>query len=253
MKSLMEERIAISKRIRELRRAHKYSQAYVAGKLFISQAAYSLIENGQNAISSVHLLRLSKLYRRPADYLLTGNKNFISMTWENGFMPLINAKAHAGFLKNAHEEKVMEDFEYYRIPGYNPTKDSMLIEIEGESMQPAIMSGDVLVCQRQKNLEYVLDGSVVILVTQGELLTTRLFRHEDERFFRMESDNPGEDDKKKIKKTAIIKLFMVIGKVSNVLIPHKELAFKGKLKSLEESVNSLNKQVYKLEKFVNFR
>lgn len=242
------ERTGLRNRLKDLRKKKDYSQSYVAEKLFISQAAYSLIENGQNAITAEHIIRLSKLYNITADFLLTGNKQLIDMTVENGFLPLINAKAHAGFLKNAHLEKVMEEFEYYKIPGYNPTKDSVLIEIEGDSMRPTIISGDVLICQTQKNLDYVLDGSVAVVVTKGELLTTRLFKHEDDNYFYMKSDNPDEDDKEDIKKSKIIQLLLVLGKVSNVLIPHRELAFKGRLSSLEESVDSLNKQVYKMEK-----
>lgn len=155
-------------------------------------------------------------------------------------------QAHAGFLRNAHEENVMDEFEYYRIPGYNPTKDSVLIEIEGKSMQPTINDGDVLICQIQKNLDYVVDGSTAIIVTEKEFLLTRLFKDEDDRFFRMEGDNVNEDNKKEIKKSAIIKLLLVLGKVSNALIPHRELAFKSKLKTLEESLERLSAEVYKI-------
>lgn len=246
----MSKREIISKRLKELRRKHNFSQSYVAEKLFISQAAYSLIENNQNALTAEHLVRLSKLYKTTADYILTGDKKLIRMTYENGFLPLIDAKAHAGFVKNAHLEDVMEEFEYYKVPGFNPTKESVLIEIVGESMKPTILSGDVLICQTQKKLEYVVDGSLVIIVTKGELLTTRVFKHSNEEYFIMQSDNPDEDDKTEIKKSEIIQLLMVLGKVSNVLVPHRELAFKGKLKSLEESVDALSKRVYKIDSMI---
>lgn len=247
------ERTEIGNRLKKLRKSHKLSQIYVAEKLFISQAGYSLIEKGKNSVSPEHLIRLSQLYNKPANYFLTGNEKVVYMNLENGFLPLINAKAHAGFLKNAHEEKVLEDFEFYKIPGFNPTKDSLLIEIEGNSMQPTVIAGDVLICQPQKNLEHVLDGSIVILVTEGELLTTRLFKHEDNNYFRMKGDNFDEEDKKEIRKSEIIKLLMVLGKVSSLLIPHKELVFKGRLKTLEESVEFLNKRVYQMEKLVKSR
>src|SRR5690606_27150389 len=132
-----------------------------------------------------------------------------------------------------------------------PTKDSVLIEIEGVSMEPTVISGDILLCQTQNNLDHVLDGSVAIIVTEGELLITRIFIHEDKKYFRIESDNPDDEDKKDIKKSKIIQLLMVLGKVSNVLIPHRELAFKGKLKTLEESVASLSKEVFKISKKLN--
>ncbi|MDT0641399.1 S24/S26 family peptidase [Zunongwangia sp. F363] len=176
------------------------------------------------------------------------------MNYKNGFIPLINAKTHAGFLKNMHEEDVMDDFEYYRIPGFNPTKDSILIQNEGNSMEPTVMSGDILICQTQRNLDHVLDGSIVILVTEDAILTKRIYKHEDDRYFWTESDNPDESRKKEIKKSDIHQLLMVMGKVSNVLIPHREMAFKGKMQFFEESLESLSREVYLLnKKLKNFK
>lgn len=243
----MGERHDIGKRIKELRTRCRYSQSYVANKLFISQAAYSLIESAQNGTTSEHIIRLSKLFDVTADYLLTGNKKLIHMTSKNGFLPLIDAKAHAGLITNLHKEDVMDDFEYYKIPGYNPTKDSVLIEIKGDSMRPTILSGDVLICQTQHNLDYVVDGSLVVIVTDEDLFTKRIFKHEAADYFWLESDNPHDDKKKKIKRTDIKQLLMVIGKVSNVLIPHKELAYKGKIKDFEDNLDSLNQEIFKIK------
>ncbi len=244
-------KIKIGLRLKELRNSLGFSQTYVAGKLFISQGAYSLIEHGSNSLGSEHLLRLSELYNVTADYILTGEKKLINMTYENGFLPLIHAKAHAGFLKNSQLEEVMDEFEYYKIPGYNPTKDSMLIEIEGDSMLPAIVSGDVVICQIQKNMDHVIDGSVAILVTRNELMATRLYTHSNEKYFLLKSDNPGENDKKDIKKSEIVQLLMVMGKVSKILVPHRELSFRRRIGDLEDSVESLSKQLFKMEKLLS--
>lgn len=243
----MGERQDIGKRIKELRTKCQYSQSYVAEKLFISQAAYSLLESAHNGTTSEHIIRLSKLFDVTADYLLTGNKKLIHMTPKNGFLPLIDAKAHAGLLNNLHKEDVMDDFEYYKIPGYNPTKDSVLIEIEGDSMNPTILSGDVLICQTQHNLDYVVDGSLVVIVTAEDLFTKRIFKHEDLNYFWLESDNPHDVNRQEIKRKDIVQLLMIIGKVSNVLIPHRELAYKGKIKDFEENLDSLNQEIYKIK------
>lgn len=249
----MEKRKSIIKRLKKLRKDNNFTQAYVAKELFVSQSAYSLMEGGQNAVTADHILQLAKLYGVTADFLLTGNTNLIEMTAKNGFLPLIDAKAHAGFVKNAHKENVFDNFQFYRIPGYKPTEESVLIEIVGDSMLPTIISGDILICQTQKP-DYVLDGSVAIIVTEGELLTTRLFKHHDNNYLRMESDNPNDESKdeskKEIKKSKILRLLLVIGKVSNAILPHKELVFKGKLKQLEDSVEFLNKEFYKMNKII---
>ena len=89
------------------------------------------------------------------------------------------------------------------------------------------------------------------MVTEDEFVLTRLFKHEDNRFFKIEGDNTDEVSKKEIAKSKILKLFLVLGKVSNALLPHKEMAFKGKLKSLEESIDLLNTEVFKISKKLN--
>lgn len=248
----MIDRKGLISRLKELRQKHSFTQSTVAEKLFVTQTAYSHMEANINAVSVDHLFTLSKLYNVTIEYLLTGNKKLIIMNSKNGFLPLINARAHAGFLKGTSEENVMDDFEYYRIPGFNPTNDSVLIEIEGTSMQPTINEGDVLICQNQPNFEYVLDGSTAIIVTEDEFVLTRLFKHEDNRYFRIEGDNAVEiNSKKDIAKSKILKLLLVLGKVSNALLPHKELAFKGKLKSMEESIDLLSKEVFKISELLS--
>ena len=239
--------LGIGERLKELRKSHDLSQAEVAEKLFVSQAAYSLMEGSHSGISSEHIIRFVQLNDVTADFLLMGDNNSINMTTKNGFMPLLNSKAHAGLLKNAHEN-LDQDFEYYRIPGFNPTADSVLIEIVGESMQPTVMSGDVLVCQLQKNYEHVLDGSVAVAVTDEGLLVKRLQKHSNNNYFWLLGDNPDGTDKKEMKKSRIKQLYMVLGKVSSVLIPRREMAFKGKIQSIEESLNALNKEVYEINR-----
>lgn len=247
----MIDREGLITRLKELRKKHELTQAVVAEKLFVTQTAYSHMEANINAVSVDHLFTLSKLYNVTMEFLLTGNKKLIIMNSKNGFLPLINAKAHAGFLKGTPEENVMDDFEYYRIPGFNPTSDSVLIEIEGTSMQPTINEGDILICQIQRKFEYVIDGSTAIIVTEKEFVLTRLFKHEDDRYFAIEGDNMDEVSKNEIAKSKILKLLLVLGKVSNALLPHKELAFKGKLGSLEESIDLLSKEVFKISEKLN--
>jgi transcriptional regulator with XRE-family HTH domain len=63
----MHQRLGIGNRLKELRKKNKFSQQFVAENLFISQAAYSLIENSQNGIVSEHVVGLSNLYEVTTD------------------------------------------------------------------------------------------------------------------------------------------------------------------------------------------
>ena len=96
-------RRAICERIRKLRKSRKFSQAYVAQGLGISQAAYSFIESSQNGMVAEHIIKLSRLFDVTTDFILKGDKMLIRMSRENGFIPL---------------------------------QDQKLFEVEGESMVP---------------------------------------------------------------------------------------------------------------------
>lgn len=204
------ERIGISKRLKELRKSHGYTQAFVAKNLFVSQPGYALMENNSNAVGTEHIVRLGRLYKVTTDLLLTGNKGSINMTPQNGFMPYVKVSTYANLVQNSNLEKEKENFECYKIRGYSPTKESILIEIEGDGTQPAITSGDILVCQIQKNLEHVLDGIIAIVITRDKIITTRLFNHEDDNYFYMKKDKPDKEDKKEFKKSEILQLLFVV-------------------------------------------
>lgn len=80
----MKNRAEIGSRLKKLRQKHNFSQTHVASVLFISQAAYSLIENSQNGIVVDHIIKLSKLYNVTTDYILTGNKNLVNISGKLG-------------------------------------------------------------------------------------------------------------------------------------------------------------------------
>lgn len=50
----------------------------------------------------------------------------------DGFIPLIRAQAHAGFIENFDEKNSFEVSNWYRIPGFNPEIEQNLFEVTGE-------------------------------------------------------------------------------------------------------------------------
>ena len=243
----MNEVAAIGKRIKELRKKNKYSQDFVAKKLFISQAAYSLIENSQNGIAIGHILNLSKLYKVTTDYILKGEKLLVEISPENGFIPLVKDMAHAGFIKNFKEEHSYEEYDWYRIPGFNPTLEQSLFEVEGESMSPTLLPRDIVVCQNQK-IEKAMDGAVVLIITKNETTIKRLRLDGNPEYLLVESDNPQDEGVQKVKKADIIQLLLVLGKISSNLVPHHQLVSNGKIKGLEESVDYLKRELFSMNK-----
>ena len=247
----MNPRFEIGKRIKRLRQEKNFSQTQVAEVLFIAQAAYSLIESSQNGIVADHIIKLSKLYDVSSDFILTGNKNFIRVGRNAGFVPLLRTHAHAGFLQNIDNEDFYDVKDWFRIPGFDPTKEQTLFEVDGDSMSPTIFPGDILICQLHHNLDNVLDGSAVVIITVDGVLVKRLRKTESSDYLLMENDNQSHEQSDKVSKDDIKKLLIIRGKISSVLIPHHEITGKGKIQNLEESIDLLKKELYKMSKKLN--
>lgn len=248
----MQKRLAIGARLKELRKQNKFSQQFVAENLFISQAAYSLIENSQNGIVAEHIVNLSKLYEVTTDFILKGDNMLIRISPTQGFIPYVQQKAHAGYVQNSDVEiSTKEESDWYRIPGYNPAVDHMLFEIEGKSMLPTVLPGDIVICQKQKNWDNILDGSLVIVWTTNSLLIKRLRSGDDKDYLKFENDNLDDAEIITFSRNEIKEILMVRGKISNVLVPTLQMSSGGKIKSMEESIEFLKKELYLITKKLN--
>lgn len=247
----MRNRLAIGARLKELRKQNEFSQQFVADNLFISQAAYSLIENSQNGIVAEHIINLSNLYEVTTDFILKGDNMLIRISPTQGFIPYIKQKAHAGFMHNSLINISSTDTEWYRIPGYNPTIDHILFEIEGKSMVPTVLPGDIVICQKQINWDNILDGSLVIISTTNSLLVKRIKLGMDKLHFRFENDHIEDPEILTIPKRDIKEIWMVRGKISNVLAPNYQISSDGKIQSLEESIEFLKQELDLITKKLN--
>lgn len=244
-------RIDLGNRLKQLRKRNQFSQQFVAENLFITQAAYSLIENSQNGIIAEHVVGLSDLYEVTTDYILKGDNHLIRISPSNGFVPYVKIKAHAGYVKNLSKKISPDDYEWYRIPGLNATVEHRLFESEGESMIPTIFPGDVLIAQKQNNWDQILDGSLVLIVTKDSLLIKRFRTSEDGYVFNFENDNPESLEKLSYSKDEIKEIMMVRGKISNVLVSHHHNGENGKIKTMEESIEFLKKELHSITKKLN--
>lgn len=247
-------RVELGNRLKKLRKNKKFSQQYVAQNLFISQAAYSLIENSQNGIVAEHIIKLSKLYEVTTDYILKGDNLLIRISPEEGFVPYIQVKAHAGYIKNLSKDLSKEDWEWYKIPGYNPTEDHRLFEVEGESMVPTIFPGDIIITQKQNKWDQILEGSLVIVVTNKSLLVKRFRKGKEPDVFifdnNNDNDNVHEDETIAFSRDEIKEIMMVRGKISSVLNLN-QMNSNGKIQSMEESIKSLKKELFSISKKSN--
>jgi len=110
----------------------------------------------------------------PTDRILKGSHNSIMMSSTNGFVPLINVEARAGFIENRDNEQWMSTLDMFKLPGYEPAQGQKLFEVEGDSMMPTLMHGDILITQHTEDISEILDGSVAVIVTTKSVLTKRI-------------------------------------------------------------------------------
>ncbi|WP_416443290.1 XRE family transcriptional regulator [Leeuwenhoekiella sp. A16] len=236
--------MSISNQLKSLRESAGYSQKKVSGELGITQGAYSLIENGQNSITTEHLLTLSGLYSVPTDFILKGSRNSIIMSTNNGFVPLINVEARAGFVENRDNDEWMGALEMFKIPGFEPAHGQKLFEVEGDSMIPTLMHGDILITQKADDLTEILDGSVAVIVTEKSVLTKRIKKDLNNNAIILISDN-SKYESITYSLNNVIEILIVRGKITSALNIIDMDANK-RVQHLESQVERLQQDMSKL-------
>ncbi|RXG23292.1 XRE family transcriptional regulator [Leeuwenhoekiella aequorea] len=241
--------MSISKQLKLLRERSALSQKKVATELGITQGAYSLIENGQNSITTEHLLTLSKLYSVPTDRILKGSHNSIMMSSSNGFVPLINVEARAGFIENKDNEQWMSTLDMFKLPGYEPADGQKLFEVEGDSMMPTLMHGDILITQHADDITEILDGSVAVIVTSKSVLTKRIKKDLSNNALILISDN-SKYESISYDLDNILEILIVRGKITSSLNVIDMDANK-RVQHLESQVDKLQGDMSKLIEKIN--
>ena len=241
--------MSISKQLKLLREHSALSQKKVATELGITQGAYSLIENGQNSITTEHLLTLSKLYSVPTDRILKGSHNSIMMSSSNGFVPLINVEARAGFIENRDNEQWMSTLDMFKLPGYEPAEGQKLFEVEGDSMMPTLMHGDILITQHADDITEILDGSVAVIVTAKSVLTKRIKKDLSNDAVILISDN-SKYESMSYDLESILEILIVRGKITSSLNVIDMDANK-RVQHLESQVDKLQEDMSKLIEKIN--
>lgn len=244
-------RDSIALRIKQLRKEKKFSQTSIAQNLSITQAAYSRIENATNGIVAEHIIKLSNIFEVTTDYILKGNIKLIEVSFESGFLPLVTSKAHAGFVKNYKERVNFDDKDWFKIPGFNPTKDQRLFEVEGQSMVPTIFPGDVLICQVQPNLNKLLNGSLILVITRTQIFAKRFEKLNKDSIKVSNDNNDFPEQELEIKISEIQEVLVIRGKISSALIPGHQVISSNKINELEENMELLKKEMFSLNKIVS--
>ena len=149
--------------LRSARRAKGLTQVDVAKYIGLSQSSYSDWERGETKIDSRSLSRLAELFEVSVDYLIgktdtPGNK-YIRI-------PVLGRVA-AGIPIDAIEEVIdWEDISAEAAGG----GEYFGLQIKGQSMEPKISDGDVVIVRRQPDVD---SGDIAVVLVNGNDATVK--------------------------------------------------------------------------------
>lgn len=163
-------------RFKELRKQHHYSQNELANILFVNQTAVSQWERGVTTPSPNLLLRLCDLYQTTTDYLLgrdaaapEGPPASTGGVW----VPVLGSVA-AGTPIEAVQD--IRDYEEISADMAGQGEHFGLV-IKGDSMEPKISSGDVVIVRRQSDVE---NGQIAVVMVNGDEATVKRIKKRPE-------------------------------------------------------------------------
>lgn len=113
------------------------------------------------------LLNISSLFGVSTDYLLTGEEKVIPIGKRKGVKIPVLGYVRAGIPVEAVEEIL----DYEEIPQeWAAQGDYFALRVRGDSMQPRMYEGDVVIVQKQSDVE---SGDLAIVLVNGEDATVK--------------------------------------------------------------------------------
>ena len=159
-------------RLKEIRKENKKSQEELAKLLGVTQATLSGWENEKYEIDNKSLITCAELFNVSVDYLL-GLSDEQGETASNGKKIPVLGNVAAGLPISAVEnildyEEISEDMAR--------TGEFFGLRIKGNSMEPRIKEGDVVIVKQQDDVE---SGQVAIVLINGDDATCKKFVKHD--------------------------------------------------------------------------
>ena len=159
-------------RLKEIRKEHKKSQDELAKLLGVTQATLSGWENEKYEIDNKSLIKCAEILNVSVDYLL-GRSDERTASSPNAIKIPVLGNVAAGLPISAVEnildyEEISEDMAR--------TGEFFGLRIKGNSMEPRIKEGDVVIVRQQDDVE---SGQVAIVLINGDDATCKKFVKHD--------------------------------------------------------------------------
>lgn len=162
-----------------------------AEELDFNDSSLSKILRGVRPVPTSLLESISRVYNINYDWLLKGEgtmKEEQPAREDTMSLPLIPVDAMAGALTGSMDMIMEYDCERYIVPIFKGA--NFLIRVQGDSMTPRYLSGDIVACKRVEmdNLWFQWGKTYVLDTRQGALLK-RIEPAEKDGFIQLCSDN----------------------------------------------------------------
>lgn len=164
--------------LKELRISSHQTQQQIADLLGITRAAYTNIENGKRGCDADNLVTLARHYGVSTDYLLgrTDYSDIPAPTTKGKWIPVLGC-VQAGIPIEAVED----------IIGYEEISNEMAqsgdyfaLRIRGDSMEPRMHEGDVVIVRKQDDAE---TGDVCVVMVNGNDATVKRIKKSPKGLF----------------------------------------------------------------------
>lgn len=162
-------------RLKEARTKCDKTQVDVAKAIGISQNTYSYWETGKSKIDDDSLRRLADYFGVTVDYLLCrDNKKTPS---ENGERKGVRIPVYGRIAAGIPISAIQEIIDYEEIPeDMLKHGEYIALKVKGDSMEPRIADGDVVIIRIQETVE---NGEVAAVYVNGNDVTLKRVRKEN--------------------------------------------------------------------------
>lgn len=156
-------------RFKELRKKAGFSQAALAKILNVHQTAISQWELGKSYPEMDTIKKMAELYNVPIDYIV-GRQSCPDIPPSTGgvWIPVLGHVA-AGIPIEAVED--IEDYEEISLDTAEQG-DYFALKIQGDSMEPKISNGDVVIVRKQDDCDN--NDIAVVIINGGEATVKRI-------------------------------------------------------------------------------
>ena len=185
------------KKIAETRRVRKMSQSQLAEKAGTSQTHISNIERGEDAPSLKLLEKISDALGVPPRFFMNDSDMGIINSSQLVMVPLISPEVRLSAGNgNGYIDVIWDEIEKYpvfdgQLAALYSSNGLLSMYVEGDSMEPQIHDGDVVVFNHDINW---VSGNIYVVCLDGRLLVKGLIYDGDNKPPILRSSNKEYDD-----------------------------------------------------------